>query len=134
MTIRKGAREVLASLARTATPADVALTKENLGVTRDELINLHVIIDVTAINLTPSITVDLIAVDAVSGSEYTLLTSAAITTVSTNVIKIGKDTVDSANVSAQTFIPKDVIVRVTHGDADSITYSVGIQTEFDAWQ
>lgn len=133
MTIRKGAKKVLESLARTATPADVVLTKVNLGVTRDELINMHLILDVTAIVTTPSIVIDLIATDPF-GNEYTLLTSAAITTVSTNVIKIGKDTVDAANVSAQTFIPKDVIVRVTHANANSITYSVGIQTEFDAWQ
>lgn len=134
MTIRKGSSEVLGSEARTATPADVVLTKEVLGVRRDELINMHVILDVTALAATPSIVLELIATDPVSGNEYTLLTSAAITTVSTNVIKIGKDTIDTANVSAQTFIPKDVIVRVTHGDADSITYSVGIQCEYDAWQ
>ena len=123
---------ILASAARVATPAAVTLTKAILGdVSSDRLLNLHLIIDVTAITATPSIVVTLNALDRVSGKFYNLLTSAAITTVSTNVLKLGVDMLAAANLAAQDIIPENLRITVTHGDADSITYSVGLNFQYE---
>jgi len=128
---RAGIAAVFASLARTATPAAVTLKKAILGVTSDRLVNLHLIIDVTATAATPSIVVTIDAVDPISSKFYNLLTSAAITTVSTNVLKLGIDMVAAANLAAQDIIPENLRITVTHGDADSITYSVGLNFQYE---
>ena len=94
-----------------------------------EISNIHLIIDVTAINLTPTITVSIEGLDEATGKYYTLIESAAITTVSTNTLKVGKNVIESTNISAQDFIPNNIRVSVVHTDADSITYSIGINYE-----
>jgi hypothetical protein len=118
--------QILASVARTATPSPVLLNAVNLSVDYGQLLNLHLFIDVTAINLTPSLVITIDAEDPISGKFYNLLTSAAITTVSTNTLRLGKDIDTITNLSQLDFIPKEIRISFTHGDADSITYSVGM--------
>lgn len=86
---------------------------------------LHLVIDATAITATPSITVTVSGVDRVSGKTYTLLAGAAITAVSTQILKIGPALTASANAVANDYLPPIIRVSVAHGDADSITYSIG---------
>lgn len=91
--------------------------------------NIHLVLEVTALSATPSIVLKVEGLNEATGSYYTLIESMAITTLSTNVLKLGKNEVESTNLSAQTFIPNNIRVSVTHNDADSITYSIGINYE-----
>lgn len=110
-----------ASAARTATP-----TAATLPVGRYK--SLHLTIDVTAVAATPSVVCTIDALDPVSGKYYNLLTSAALTDAGapyTRVLKIGRGLTAAANLVANDVLPSTLRVTMTHGDADSITYSVG---------
>lgn len=111
---------VYASAARTATPTAVTVPTGRFK-------SLHLVIDVTAITSTPSVVCTVDGLDPVSGKYYNLLTSAALTESGvpyTRVLKIGPGLPVTANLSANDVLPSTVRVTMTHGDADSITYSV----------
>lgn len=86
----------------------------------------HVIIDVTATADTPSVVPTIQGKDSVSGKYYTLLVGAAITTTGTTVLRVYPDLAPSANLIADDIVPSKFRVLMTHADADSITYSVGV--------
>lgn len=111
-------RTVLASVARTATLNSSDFTNYNAR-------GLHVVVDVTAVGLTPSITVKIQGKDALSGKYYDLLTSAAITAVGTTALKVYPGVTVAANVAVSDVLPRTYRVRVEHLGTDSITYSVG---------
>lgn len=108
---------VYSSAARTATPTAVEVATNRAHA-------LRVILDATAITATPSVVVTIDAFDSLSGKYVNLLTSAAITATGTTTLTIGPGVTVAANVSASTFLGDRVRVTVTHGDADSITYTV----------
>ncbi len=109
---------VLTSAARTATTNSADFINHNAK-------GIKVVIDVSAIAATPSITVDIQGKDPISGNYYSLgLVSAAITTVSTNVIEVFPGISEVANQSLSRILPRTYRVVVTHADGDSITYSV----------
>lgn len=110
-------RTLYASAARTATPTAV-----NVNTSRAKCLRLF--LDVTAVTATPALTVTIDAWDSVSNRFVNLLTSAAVATVSTTMLTIGVGVTVAANVSASTFLGDFVRVTVTHGDADSATYSL----------
>lgn len=85
---------------------------------------IRVVVDVTAINLTPSITVTIEGKDKLSGKYFTLLESAAITNTGTTVLLVYPGIVEAANLKASNVLGSVWRIRVTHGDGDSITYSV----------
>lgn len=109
---------VLASAARTTTTASSDLTNYNGK-------QAHIVIDVTAIAATPSVVCTVQGKDAQSSQYYTILTSAAITGVSTTVLRVGPGLTAAANTVANDFLPRTFRVNCVHGDADSITYSIG---------
>lgn len=117
MTMRKQQLTVYSSVARTATP-----TAPTLGTSGAH--GLHVVIDVTAVALTPSVVPTIDGYDVLSDKWYTLLTGAAITATGTTVLKIYPGITATANVSASDIIPSQIRVVMTHADTDSITYSV----------
>jgi hypothetical protein len=84
-----------------------------------------VFVNVTAVTDTPSVTFAIQAKDPVSGAYVALLTSAAITATGTTMLTVYPGVTAAANVSASAVLPKTWRVLATHGDADSITYSVG---------
>ena len=108
-----------ASQARTATPtaADLAAYRARAAV---------VVIDVTAVTSTPSVTFTVSGIDAASGKVWTLLASAAIATTGTTVLKIGPGLTAAANAAANDVIPDNIRVAPVHGNANSITYTVGV--------
>lgn len=108
---------VYASAARTATPTAVTVP---VGRYRA----LHLIIDVTAIAATPSVVCTIDAYDPVSGKYYNQLTAAAVTATGTTVLKIGRGLTAAANLTANDVLPSTIRITMTHGDADSITYTV----------
>jgi hypothetical protein len=112
-------QEVYASAARTATPDTVELELPG-GVQYAQ-----VVIDCTAAAATPSVVFTVSGVDRVSGKVYTLLASAAVTATGTTVLRIGPGLTAAANLVANDVLPPVIRFTATHGDADSITYSVG---------
>lgn len=113
-----GTATVLASAARTATPDTQELEVAGYR-------GLHLTIDVTAVDATPSVTVTILGVDRVSGKTYTILASAAITGVSTTILKVGPGLTAAANLVANDVLPPVIRISAAHADADSITYSIG---------
>ncbi|HEY6020540.1 MAG TPA: hypothetical protein VIY48_11825 [Candidatus Paceibacterota bacterium] len=107
------------SAARTATPtAQVLYAKSAVGI--------GVYINATAITSTPSVVVTIDGYDPASATWYNILTSAAIATVSTKRMIIYPTIAAVANLSVATVIPDTIRVVMTHGNANSITYSVGL--------
>lgn len=112
-----GTVTIYESAARTATPTPADRTNTTAR-------GVHVIIDVTAVTSTPSVVFTIQGKDSVTGKYYTVLTSAAIATVSTTVLRVVPGITDAANLAVSDQIPYDWRVIATHGNANSITYSV----------
>lgn len=108
------------SQARTATPTAYSLHSRGA-------LGLAVNIVSTAATATPSVVVTIQGYNPLTATWYTLLTSAAITDGSTTRRLVVYPTVtEAANLAVATTIPETVRVVMTHGDADSITYSVDL--------
>ena len=112
-----GIQTVYASAARTATPTAVVINTRRAS-------GLYIVIDATAITASPSVVPTIDLVDSVSGKFVNLVTAAAVATVSTVMLRIGRGLTAAANATVLEFLPDQVRVTMTHGDADSITYSV----------
>jgi len=110
---------VLASAARTTTP-DTQEFEAAGGYSA-----LYLIIDATAVTLTPSVVVKVSGVDRVSGKIFDILASAAITATGTTVLHIGPGITAAANTQEDQYLPPIFRITATHADADSITYSIG---------
>lgn len=108
----------LASAARTASTQSADIVNYNGR-------GVLVFVDVTAVTATPSITVAIEGKDPVSGKYFTLLTGAALTAVSTQLLVVYPGVTETANADVATPLPRTWRVNVTHADADSITYSIG---------
>lgn len=109
---------VYTSSARTASPNDIEY--RNLT----NAIGMILSIDVTAISDTPSVTFTVEGVDVFADQTWTIITSAAYTSVTSGVLKIYPGITTSANVAVADVIPPNIRITATHADADSITYSV----------
>jgi hypothetical protein len=112
-------KTIYASAARTATPTavQVAIPRGCKGI--------RVVLDATVIAATPAVTTTIDTLDSVSGKWINLLTSAAVATVTTNTYVVALGVTVAANLSASAPLGDQVRITCTHGDADSITYSVG---------
>ena len=84
----------------------------------------HYIINVTVIGA-DTLTIDIEARDVVSLVFYPILTSLAISTTGTTVLKIGQGFTPVPNLTANNMIPYITRVVATHSGADPITYSIG---------
>lgn len=109
---------ILASAARTATTISATFTNPNHRAA-------HFIIVVTAVTATPSVVFNIEGFDEASATWYPLLIPLAIDSVGTTVLKIGIGFTPVPNLTANNLIPFSYRVNAVHGDADSITYSVG---------
>jgi len=114
-------RSFYQSEARVATPPAVQV--------EDDLVRgIQVIIDVTATAATPSVVPTIDGLDPLTGNFYNILTGAAITATGTTVLRVHPELPDAANLVAQDFLPETYRVVMTHADADSITYSVNVNS------
>lgn len=92
---------------------------------------VHVIINVTALSATPQITPKIQGKGPVSGTYYDLLVGSVITDVTVGtppaaiVLKVAPGITPVPNAAAADYLPATWRVLMTHGDADSITYTVG---------
>lgn len=105
------------SAARTATPTAVVV---NAGRAKE----LRLVIDVTAIAATPSVVFTVDGIDSTSGKFFNIITSAAVTGTGTTVLTVALGVTVAANVAVSAPLPQTFRVVATHGDADSITYTV----------
>jgi hypothetical protein len=110
---------VYASAARTATPTAVEVPTQGRQ-------RLHLVIVATAAAATPSVVPTIDAYDAASATWYNLLTGNAITATGTTTLKIGPGFPGSANAVSADMLPGLIRITMTHADADSLTYSVGL--------
>lgn len=108
---------IYASAARTATPTAV-----EVAVRRAK--SLVVVLDATVHAVSAALTITIDRKDSTSGKYINILTSASITAVSTNTIRVALGAPVTANVSASEPLPDVVRIGVTHGNANSVTYSV----------
>lgn len=108
----------LASAARTATTASADLGNPDAR-------GVMIFLDLTAFVTAASLTLSIQGKDPASGKYVTLLSGAAVTTVSTNVYTVHPAITETANVDAAVPLPATWRVNVVHGNANSTTYSVG---------
>lgn len=111
-------RVIYVSAARTVAPAVVSQDNPYCR-------GLQVIMDITAVTLTGTLTVTIDGQDPASGKWYNLLTSAALATVATTVLRVIPELVTAANLIASDVLPKTFRIVVTPANAVSMTYSVG---------
>ena len=103
--------------ARTATPTAVTIsTPCPHGI---------FVIHCTAVTSSPSVVFTISGVDAVGEAIWTILASAAITGTGTTVLRVHPSLTASANTIAKDFLPQAIKIAPVHGNADSITYSMG---------
>lgn len=112
-----GQVSVLASAARTATPTKVL--QSNPGAR-----GLHLVIDVTAVGVTPSVVFTIQGYSALGDDYYTILASAAITATGQTVLRVYPGLTAAANTVANDVLPASWAVDAVHGNATTITYSV----------
>ena len=109
---------VLPSAARTTTPD----TQEFRSLGRAA--GLVVVVNATAKTSSPSVVVTISGVDIFTGALWTVIASAAITNTGTTVLKVHPGITAATNVAVADVLPVAFRVTCTHGNTDSITYSV----------
>lgn len=107
-----------ASAARTASPTPAVIYVQ------DEASLFELVVNVSAFSLTPSIVFNIDFQDS-EGNWASILASAAVTGTGVTRMRVGPPIVAVANVAQPAVLPKVIRIRPVHGDADSITYSVG---------
>jgi hypothetical protein len=65
-------------------------------------------------------------VDEASGKKYTILASAALVAIATTILRVGRGLTASANVVANSHLPKKMNLLITPGNANPMIYSVGL--------
>jgi hypothetical protein len=115
--------EVLPSAARTTSPDTQEFRMDRRG--GFQPVGLILTIDATSVTATPALTVTISRVDPVSGKVAALLATTAIATAVTTVLRIDPNIATAANVSLKDYVPPVFRIDAVHGDADSITYSIG---------
>lgn len=113
---KKDVQVPFASAARTAT-STVSLVTGSLG--------CLLYINVTAVVSTPSVVFTLQGVDPGSDATYTILASAAITGTGQTILRVHPELTGASNTIAKDMLPHALKLVATHGNSNSITYSVG---------
>lgn len=110
-------QQLYASAARTATPTAIEVNTRRFR-------SLVLVLDATVHATSAAVTVTVARKDNTSGKYVDILTSASITAVSTNTIRVGLGLPVTANVSANEPLPNVIRITVTHGNANPVTYTV----------
>jgi len=84
---------------------------------------IKVTINITNVAAGPSVTVNILGVDA-NGVTYTILASAALVAVATTVLTVYPGLTAVANVTATDVLPRNIQVNVVANNANSCTYSL----------
>jgi hypothetical protein len=116
VSVLRSQLSIFTSSARTATPTAVEVNANGAH-------GIHLVIDVTAAS-SPSVVPTIDGYDELSGKYYNLLTGSAITATGTTVLKIFPGIATLANGAASDVIPNRIRISMTHGNANSVTYTV----------
>lgn len=108
---------VYPSAARTATPTP---TTVGCGYAR----GVQVVVDLTAFTTAASLTVTIDVQDVTSGKWINVLTSAVLSAVATTVLRVYPGLTAAANLTVSDVLTENMRITVTHGNANSTTYSV----------
>ncbi len=113
----------LATSAARTTTTSFEVPSALIGVAPDVL---EICIVATALAATPSVVPSIEVYNSSSDSWVAILTGSAITTAAptTVTLRVGPNVVAAANLAAPGIVGPRWRVTMTHGDADSITYSV----------
>lgn len=110
--------------------AGLTTADKDFGFDNPDCAGADIIIDVTAHNPdgTPgSLIVTVQGVDPASGKKYTILASAAIITVSTVILRIGRGLTAAANAVANSQLPSRFNVNLARsGNAHPMKFTVGM--------
>lgn len=109
---------LFSSAARTATPDTIEIE----GTGRSTA--LIVVLDVTAVAIAPTVTVAVAGVDRLSGKTWPIVTSAAVLTTGTTVLRVAPGLIAVTNLTVGDILPPVVRITVTHGNSNSITYTL----------
>lgn len=86
---------------------------------------LHLIIDITAVGGTPTLTVTIEGKDPTSGKYYTILASAALSSVATTILRVYPGLTASANVTVNDVLPRVWRVKsVIGGTTPQVTATI----------
>ena len=99
-------------------------TQTSEGISAYNGVGVVVVLDVTNVN-TSSLVLKIQRKDPASGKYIDVLTSGAVTTVSTNTYKVYPGLTAATNLTVNDIITGTFRVVVTHGNANNTTYSVG---------
>jgi hypothetical protein len=110
-----------------AIPAGATTTQTSADFQNVAASGVRVVLVTTAIG-TGSITLSIQGKDPASGSYFTLLSGAAVTTNTTNTYRVGAGFPVAANVSANDCLPATWRIVVTANNGNAATYSVGFST------
>lgn len=94
----------------------------------DNARGIMVFVNVSAVVATPALTVKVQGQDPLSGTWYDILASAAIATTGFTVLRVFQGATAASNLTVNDVLPSLWRVIATHGDSDSITYSVSALT------
>lgn len=93
---------------------------------------LTLVVDVTDEDLgggAGSLTVSILGLDPTTGKTWTLLAGAAVVTISTNVYRVGPSLTAAPNAVANAYVPKNLRITFTHGNANPMLYGAGLSLE-----
>lgn len=110
-------KTIYASAARSATSSSSEQLMEGCR-------GLHLVINVSSVTSTPSVTPKIEGYSSLANVWYTVLEGSAITATGTTVLKVYPGIAAAANASASDIMPDVWRVTMTHGDSDSITFSI----------
>ena len=118
---------ILPSGARTVTPTDQAMLR---GRGSDGYSGIRVLVNVSALTASPDLVVTVQGYNPITDQWFSVLIGTAITDVTGTgqyVYKVFPGATPSAGATANDVLPGTWRVITTHGDADSITYSVTVE-------
>lgn len=116
-----GTLSLLASAARTATNSTSFVRPPR------HIRGVRVFVEVTAATSSPSVTFKIETKNDLDTTYHALLTSAAVTGISSNFYDVGVGVTAVANLAAGKHIGNGFRVTATHGNSDSITYKIRYQ-------
>jgi hypothetical protein len=107
-------------------PSAARIATVNVAVLASGFKGLVLVTDLTAFVTAASVTPKIRGVDPVSGKKWDILLGAAIVANGTQILKVYAGMTAAANLVASDVIPANIEIEITHGNANSHTYSVGI--------
>jgi len=122
--VKVGGKDLIAVLSSAARTADATSATQTHSYAK----GLSIWFKVTAISGSPSLTLRVEGQNPVDGSFTTFETFTAVTGISNNFYQIYPGIATAAGFVSKT-IPRGYRIVVAHGTADSVTYSVGTETE-----